>query len=239
MDISIYYNFQAKARGLNSVNDVMKVVTENTILYDSVVLPWLPTKKDASILEVACGPGIFLHWLKLRGYNNSIGSDSSSVQIDLARQGKLSVVLKDALEDLRSYESNSFDCVIGLDFYEHLPKEILLDFLYEAQRVIRPGGNLILRGPNGDSPLVGRALFNDITHVTALTTTAFNALLVMSGFNKTEFKDDTLASIRNQRWMRVPLAWIGQQIFRTLIRLATRENIVCLSSSMFLSAWKS
>ena len=238
MDISVYYNFQAKARGLNSVDDVMKVVAENTILYDSLVLPWLPTKKDAYILEVACGPGIFLHWLKKRGYSNAIGSDSSSVQIDLARQGELSVVLRDALEHLRSCEPNSFDCVIALDFYEHLPKEILLDFMYEAERVIRHGGNLILRGPNGDSPLVGRALYNDITHVTALTSTAFNALLTMTGFIKTEFKDDTLASIRNQRWLRVPLAWIAQWLFRNLIRASTRENIRCLSSSMFLCAWK-
>ena len=60
----------------------------------------------------------------------------------------------------------------------------------------------------------------------------------MSGFIKTEFKDDTLASIRNHRRLAIPFVWIGQQIFRALIRAATGEKIVILSSSMFLSAWK-
>lgn len=238
MDISSYYSYQAKARGLNSLDDVMSVVAQNTLLYDKILLPWLPESRNADIYEVACGPGIFLLWLRLRGYINAKGSDSSDVQISLASSGGLTVKLIDALVDLRSYPANSFDCLVGLDFYEHLPKEILLDFLHESNRVLRPNGRLILRGPNGDSPVLGRALFNDITHYWALTTTAFNAVLMMSGFLHVEFKDDTLASIQKQRWFRVPLAWMGQQLYRSLIRIATRENITCLSSSMFICARK-
>jgi 2-polyprenyl-3-methyl-5-hydroxy-6-metoxy-1,4-benzoquinol methylase len=238
MDISAFYSYQAKARGLNSLYDVMNVVTENTLLYDKILLPWLPQSRNADIHEIACGPGIFLHWLNSHGYKNTSGSDSSDVQILLATAGGLTVKLIDALEDLRSYPANSFDCLVGLDFYEHLPKEIFLDFLHESNRVLRPCGRLILRGPNGDSPVLGRALFNDITHYWALTTTAFNAVLMMSGFLRVEFKDDTLASIQKQRWLRVPMAWVGQQIYRSLIRVATRENITCLSSSMFICAWK-
>ncbi len=238
MNISAYYSYQAKARGLNSPEDVMKVVAQNSLMYDKILLPWLPKERNAAIYEVACGPGIFLHWLGEHGYTNATGSDSSDVQISLATAGGLRVKLVDALEDLRSCPENSFDCLVGLDFYEHLPKEILLDFLHESERVLRPGGRLILRGPNGDSPVLGRALYNDITHYWALTTTAFNAVLMMSGFVRTEFKDDTLAGIQKQRWLRVPLAWIGQQIYRSLIRAATRENITCLSSSIFICAWK-
>lgn len=239
MDTSTYYTYQAKARGLNSLDDVMDIVTKCTLLYDKILLPWLPESRTADIYEVACGPGIFLHWLNSHGYTSARGSDSSDVQISLAAAGGLKVKLIDVLEDLRSYPDNSFDCLVGLDFYEHLPKEILLDFLYESNRVLRSNGRLILRGPNGDSPVLGRALFNDITHYWALTTTAFHAVLMMSGFLRTEFKDDTLASIQKQRWLRVPISWVGQQIYRTLIRVATRENIICLSSSMFICAWKS
>ncbi len=238
MDISAYYSYQAKARGLHSLADVMGIVEQNTVLYDKVVLPWLPKEPDAAIYEVACGPGIFLHWLKGHGYTNAVGSDSSDVQIMLAKAGGLAVKLADSIADLRSYQSGSFDCLVGLDFYEHLPKETFLDFLQEAHRVLRSGGRLILRGPNGDSPVLGRALYNDITHYWALTTTAFNALMMMSGFIRTEFKDDRLACIQKQRWLRVPLAWMAQQVFRTLIRLATQENIKCLSSSLFICAWK-
>jgi len=238
MNLSAYYLYQAKARGLNSVGDVMKIVAMNTVLYDQIVLPWLPQSRDAAIYEAACGPGIFLHWLRKRGYSNAVGSDSSEVQVLLANEGGLRITLADSIADLQKYPANSFDCLVALDFYEHLPKEILLDFLYEAERVLRVGGRLILRGPNGDSPVVGRALYNDITHYWPLTTTAFNALMMMVGFSRTEFKDETLAGIQKRRWLKVPLAWMAQQAYRTLIRLATREDIKCLSSSMFLCGWK-
>jgi 2-polyprenyl-3-methyl-5-hydroxy-6-metoxy-1,4-benzoquinol methylase len=238
MEISVYYAYQAKARGLNSVKDVLKIVEDNTRLYDELVLPWLPGKKDATIVEVACGPGIFLHWLKSKGYSNALGSDSSDAQIILANEGGLSVMLTDAITHLSSIESNSIDCLIGLDFYGHLPKEVFLDFIFEAYRVIRPGGNLILRGPNGNSPVVGCSLYNDITHITALTEVAFKALLAMVGFSKFKFEDETLASIQKQRWLRVPIAWIFQNILRCVIRCATREYVAQLSSSMFICAWK-
>jgi SAM-dependent methyltransferase len=238
MDPAAYYRYQAKARGLNSVADVMKVVAQNTMLYDKIVLPWLPENREAAIYEAACGPGIFLHWLRKRGYTNASGTDSSEAQIDLAKEGGLRISLVDSIEDLRRCPASSLDCLVALDFYEHLPKELLLDFLVEAERVLRAGGRLILRGPNGDSPVLGRALYNDITHQGALTTIAFNAVLTMVGFQRTEFKDDTIAGIHKQRWLRVPIAWLGQQIFRSLIRVATRENIQCLSASMFLCGWK-
>jgi SAM-dependent methyltransferase len=146
--------------------------------------------------------------------------------------------LTESVDDLRAKEAAMLDCIVGLDFYEHLEKERFLDFLAEAARVLKPSGRLILRGPNGDSPVLGRALYNDITHVTAHTTIGFKALLEMSGFKQPEFRDDALASITRHRWFRIPLAWSAQQILRLLIRLATRENIPCLSASIFISAVK-
>lgn len=238
MDIATYYSFQAVARGLHTLDDVQEIVAANKRLYDTVVLPWLPADRKAAIYEVACGPGIFLHWLKSQGYTNASGSDSSDVQIALARVGQLDAELADSIGKLRGFAAESLDCIVGLDFYEHLPKEVLLDFLFESFRVIKPGGRLILKGPNGDSPVLGRALYNDITHVTALTSIAFHALLTMAGFKRTAFADDTLASIQKQRLVRVPLAWIAQRLLRTLIRFATRENIQCLSASFLLCAWK-
>jgi len=238
MNVSEYYVYQAKARGLNSVPDVLKIVAENTLLYDQIVLPWLPADRNCDIYEAGCGTGIFLHWLKLRGFANARGTDSSEAQISLAAAGGVRAELADSLLDLQKYPSGSFDCLVALDVYEHLPKESLLDFISDALRVLRPGGRLIMRGPNGDSPVVGRALFNDITHYWALTSTAFNAILQMVGFSRVEFKDDTLAGIHHHRWLKVPLAWIAQRLLRILLGLATRENIRCLSASMFLCAWK-
>jgi SAM-dependent methyltransferase len=238
METSVYYSHQAIARGHVSPDDVLANVARNSGMYDRVLLPWLPEDKTKPIYEVACGAGICLKWLSTRGYVNASGSDSSEVQISLAKANGMSVKLMGALEDLQTHADGSIACLIALDFYEHLPKEILLDFLQESYRVLAPGGRLILRGPNGDSPFLGRALFNDITHLWALTSVAFNAVLRMFGFKHVEFQDDTLPSFNTFRWFRIPLAWFAQKVLHWAIRLATRENILYFSSSFFLCATK-
>ena len=238
MDVSTYYHYQTEARGHHSIADVVREAELKARLYGKLVAPWLPKARDAEIYEVACGAGIVLRWLKNLGYSHIQGSDSSEEQIRFARALELPAKLADSIEDLRSLPSGGIDCIIAFDFYEHLAKEVMLDFFTEAHRVLKPTGNLILRGPNGDSPVVGRALFNDITHQWALTTVAFRATLNMVGFHEVSFKDDALASIQRHRWVKVPLAWLAQIILRALIRSATREQLPCLSASMFLCAWK-
>ena len=238
MNIENYYSYQAIARGLYSQLDVEKILKENNSLYTKVLGPWIPKNKNAIILEVACGPGIFLRWLNNRGYKNVFGSDSSDVQIALASVVGLNVDKKDAILDLISRQSESIDCIVALDFYEHLSKEVFLDFINECNRVLKHGGKLILRGPNGDSPVFGRALYNDITHQSTLTSTAFTAVLKMLGYSDVEFKDVALASIKKLRWIKVPISFVAQLILRGLILAATRENIKYTSASFFICATK-
>jgi 2-polyprenyl-3-methyl-5-hydroxy-6-metoxy-1,4-benzoquinol methylase len=238
MELEQFYRYQAKARRITSLADVRAMAAFNTRLYDTVILPWLPEDLTAPLYEAACGPGVLLSWLASRGYRNISGSDFSDVQIELARSAGFNVKVADSIAELRLLAPNSLQGIVALDFYEHLSKEAFLDFIHECSRTLRLGGRLILRGPNGDSPVVGRALYNDITHVTTYTSIAFTALLEMAGFSRTEFRDDTLASIPSHRWLRIPIAWTAQRLLGLLIRLATREKIECLSASFFLCAWK-
>lgn len=238
MEVSEFYRYQAQARKLTRVGDVKALSVLNTRLYNDIILPWLPLDRSARIYEVACGPGVLLTWLRSTGYSNIRGSDFSEVQIEVAAAGGFDVRQADSVEELRAISEGTLDCIIALDFYEHLEKSIFLDFLSEAYRALKPGGRLILRGPNGDTPVMGRALYNDITHITTYTSVAMNAVMEMIGFRDTAFRDDTLAAIQQDRWIKVPLAWLSQQILRTLIRLATRENILYFSASYFICSNK-
>jgi SAM-dependent methyltransferase len=148
------------------------------------------------------------------------------------------VVLGDSLQQLNHCPAETWDCLIAIDFIEHLPKDVLLQFLAESRRVLKPGGCLILRAPNGDSPFVGRNLFNDITHYWAYTTIATQALLEMNGFRKVEFVDESLPSLQRGRWLKVPLMKLAQSILRFVIRSATREHVRYQSPSIYIAAWK-
>jgi SAM-dependent methyltransferase len=209
-----------------------------TPAFNRIVLPWLPSDRRARIYEVACGPGIMLRWLRQHGYKNVSGSDLSARQLQLARAAGFPVKVADSVEELRIMPDNTIDCIIGFNFYEHLAKEIMLDFIAEANRVLKPGGRLILLGPNGDTPVVGRALFNDITHQWALTSYSFGLLLKRAGFTSIEFKDGAMPSIRRWRAVKLPLIWAAQWILRLLFRIATMERIEYFSSSIYLCARK-
>jgi len=236
--VNKYYDYQSVARGVDSEGAVTQVISENEHMYNALLTGWLPKDQSTEIHEVGCGPGIFLKWLSLKGYTNISGSDFSARQVEIAKSVGLNVTQIDANSSLGGYKDGSLACLVALDFYEHLTKEDLVIFLEEANRVLMVGGKLILKGPNGESPVVGRSLFNDITHYWALTPVAFEAVLRMTGFSMVVFSDTTLISFNRFRWFRVPLALLAQFFLRSIIRLATREHIKYLSSSIFLCATK-
>jgi 2-polyprenyl-3-methyl-5-hydroxy-6-metoxy-1,4-benzoquinol methylase len=208
------------------------------VTYDRLLLPWLPSDRKAEIYEVACGPGIILRYLRRHGYVQFSGSDSSASQIKLAQMTGLPAVLGDSIQEVKRRPAESWDCLIAIDFIEHLPKDVMLGFFAESHRTLKKDGCLILRAPNGDSPLVGRNLFNDITHVWGYTTVATRALLNMTGFRRIEFADESLAGILRHRWIKAPLMRCSQALLRILIQSATREQVEFFGPSIYVAAWK-
>lgn len=233
MSAADYYLFQAKARGIRSEVDVDALVAQFATVYSRVLTAWLPARTDAALYEAACGPGILLRWLKASGYSHVTACDLSAPEVAMARSTGFPIREANCIDDLREQSSNSFDCIIAIDFIEHLSKDALLIFMQEAYRTLQPNGSLILRAPNGDSPVVGRNLFNDITHVWAYTTTALRALASMVGFREVTFVDDATAGMLHHRWWRIPLMCMAQSIFKVFLRLATREKLECLGASYY------
>lgn len=229
-----YYAKQSEARGLKTSADIEAVLGEKAPVYDRLLPGWLPADRSAAIYEAACGPGILLRWLRSRGYTNVKASDASPPEVEMARAEGFEVKLANSVSDLAELPEGSLSAILAIDFIEHLPKDDFLEFLRVSQRALKAGGSLILRAPNGDSPVVGRNLYNDVTHVWAYTSTATNALAKISGFRETQFVDDTLISIQNQRWLRVPFMHLAQAAMRLVIRLATKENLACLGSSVYV-----
>jgi 2-polyprenyl-3-methyl-5-hydroxy-6-metoxy-1,4-benzoquinol methylase len=220
-----FYKFQARARGVRSLDDVRRIACGKAYLYDRIVRPWLPKDTSLPIAEVACGHGSFLHWLKSSGYTNVTGIDSSPEQIEFARQVGVPVEQDDMNHWLGRQPRNHFAAIIAIDLIEHLPKDDFMELLNASYAVMLPGASLIMRLPNGDSPFVGMNLFNDITHVWTYTPNALKSLSQMHGFSTAQFEDEGAGVIRDHRWLKMPVAKIGGFLLRTLVRAVTREKI--------------
>ena len=228
-----YYQFQAEARGVRSLDDVRRGGELRGYLYARLAGPWLPEDRTRPVAELACGHGSFLHWLKSKNFSNVTGVDSSAEQVALAKQVDAGVERDDVNRWLARQPENHFAALLAIDLVEHLPKDDFMDLLHHSRAALAPGGSLILRLPNGDSPFVGRNLFNDITHVWTYTPNCLNSLAEMHQFSRTEFMDESASVIRDGRWLKVPLAKLSGAILRALARAATREKITHLGPNLW------
>jgi SAM-dependent methyltransferase len=224
-----YYKYQTTARGVKGLREIETLALARSHVYRRVVLPRLPQNRDSRIAELASGHGSFLWWLKSEGFSQIIGVDNSSQQVALAREVDCPVEEADVVGWLEQQPAQSVDALVGIDLVEHLTKDDFMTLLKYSNRALAPSGVLILRYPNGDSPLVGLNLFNDVTHVWTYTTNCVQTLAAMHGFSTVTFVDESDAAVRDLRWLKVPLSKISGFIFRVLIRAATRENVRYLS----------
>ncbi len=233
-----YYEYQATARGIRSIEDVKANASGRAHVYRRIVLPRLPANKQSRVAELACGHGAFLWWLREQGYANVEGVDSSIEQIRFARQ-VASVHHAEVNQWLSNQPNSSCAALIAIDLIEHMSKDGFAELLQSAHRVLEPNGTLILRYPNGDSPIVGRNLFADITHVWTYTPVCLTSLAAMHGFQRVEFVDESHQAIRDHRWLKVPISRIATALLRSVFQAATRETIQHFSPHLWAFLVKS
>jgi SAM-dependent methyltransferase len=100
------------------------------------------TDRRARILDVGCGTGANL--LMLSQFGDAEGVDLSEDALAFCRERGLEKVKLGAAEKL-PYDDGTFDLVTALDVVEHLDDD--LAGLREMQRVLRPGGRVLLFVP--------------------------------------------------------------------------------------------
>ena len=149
--------------------------------YQYYLKGWLPAQRDVLIVDLGCGSGRLLYFLKSIGFKNLKGVDISADQVAVAKQVISDVEKADALDWLEN-RSNEFDLIIALDLIEHFYKEEALIILERCYNALKSGGRLILQTPNADTPFGLYHRYNDITHEWAYNVNQLTRLLRRSGF---------------------------------------------------------
>jgi SAM-dependent methyltransferase len=119
-------------------------------------LPDTP-KEGRRALEIGCGPGRLM--IPMSKYFGEIhGVDISDEMAALARQ-KLARIVNAHVHvnsgaDVSIFDDGYFDFVYSFTVFQHIPdKEVVLNYIREAQRVLKPGGILVCQ-LRGVSPVV-------------------------------------------------------------------------------------
>lgn len=172
----------------------------------------LPKDKTEPILDLGCGWGSFLAFLKSQGYTNLAGVDSSAQQVKIAHCLDLAQVeVGDIFTVLNKYR-NRFACISAFNVLEHLEKEQVLPFLKAVQTALKPGGCLLLEIPNANSPFGGRTRYWDFTHELSFTPTSLGQILRVAGFADVQFRERSPVVHGTKSWIRSRLWQFLRQV---------------------------
>jgi SAM-dependent methyltransferase len=120
---------------------------------------------DGPVLELACGPGVFLDLLAAKGVRCS-GVDIDDGMVAECRAKGHDVVLDDALTHLAGVADCSLNGLFAAHFLEHLPSEAVQRVYAEAARVLAPGGVFVAVVPNAAChSILAYDFWRDPTHV--------------------------------------------------------------------------
>jgi 2-polyprenyl-3-methyl-5-hydroxy-6-metoxy-1,4-benzoquinol methylase len=144
--------------------------------------------KDAAILDLGCGPGRTMQFLKSKEFTNVTGVDISEEQTAIARNRGLNAITAD-VNDYLVQHSNEFDMIIMIDVVEHFTKLELLDLFKLIHYSLKKGGIVIYQTCNGEGLYPNQIMFGDMTHMTILNASSSEQLLRACGFDNISFAD--------------------------------------------------
>lgn len=100
--------------------------------------------KDATIVDVGCGNGRNMLYLKNRNYTLLKGCDICQSFVDICLKKQLDVIKADNLK--LPYNDDMFDCVISIAVVHHFnTKELRQQAIKELVRICKPNGKILIQ----------------------------------------------------------------------------------------------
>lgn len=119
--------------------------------------------KVEDVLEVGFGNGEFISFSEASGFS-TVGVEICFELVETARDRGY-----EAYTHLDEVPNNRlFDLIILFDVLEHIEQPEIPNLLNKLKKTLKPGGTILARFPNGDSPFGRPHQHGDITHKTTI-----------------------------------------------------------------------
>ncbi|MDP7098932.1 MAG: class I SAM-dependent methyltransferase [Rhodospirillales bacterium] len=127
---------------------------------------WRPAECRAgmSVLELGCGTGIFLAYLRRKRIAEFVGVDADEA---VKKYMPDDVAAKVTIGDIRDFIEKTervFDRIVMLDVFEHFSVFEGRALLSSLKPLLAPEGRIVMRLPNAASPWGLQYQFQDLTH---------------------------------------------------------------------------
>ena len=181
--------------------------------------------KNIRLYEIGFGNGTFAGYAQSLGYQYC-GSEVNQALIERARNFGLHVYEQGIKQVIDSTGPDTYDAILAFDVLEHLDIAEIKSFLIDARVLLKECGTVLARIPSGDSPF-GRAIFHgDITHKTALGSSAVRQLAEQTGYEVIDIGPPSLPILGNGfiRAFRRGGILLAQSIVAKLINLVFHDG---------------
>jgi len=145
----------------------------------------LPKDKNAKILDMGCGFGMFLKHIKSLGYTNIKGVEIGDEQNKFLKNKGFYIIQSDIFEFLKTTDEK-FDFVTMFDVLEHFTKEEIVEILPLIKNILNENGKFVFRVPNGEAMLKGSIMYSDFTHETFFTARSLKQIFNIFDFSDTK-----------------------------------------------------
>ncbi len=183
---SDYLNHYLKMNSIDSENpdSIRNWYEKRGDYYQKEFEPYIKGFTFSSVLELGCGIGGFLYYLKKKDIRNFTGVDISKEELEFCRKYVTDQVIEsDAITFLKKAESK-YDLIVLYDLIEHITKKDIPEFLRLLHKALNENGRVVVRTPNMASLTASYSRYIDFTHETGLTSESITQVFSDAGFSE-------------------------------------------------------
>lgn len=207
---------KVNASDLNSVRALLKKDCLDQANNFSDLIKEIEQKKG-KVLDLGCGFGRFLYFLKKSGCKNVTGVDLSGEELAICKKlfPHYHFFKKDIFSFLKETK-NKFDLIHMAFVLEHIPCNQLIDLLKLIHNHLAINGKIVIVVPNAGAYFNATATrYADLTHEMSCSEKNMNQAFSLAGYKTIEIRNFKPKSIWFIKSIRYFLLWI----FEILIQL--------------------
>lgn len=147
--------------------------------------------RNARILDVGCGMGHFLYYLKKKGYVDFLGIEVGREQVEYCKSN-----ITDKIEEVADIfkflpgKPDFYDLIVLNDVLEHFNKEDVFRLLRAVLISLKDGGRLIIKTPNMGNLFGIASLCIDFTHEVGFSEVSLRQVLQVTGFKEVNCREE-------------------------------------------------